>query len=489
MHGRRMARTGLVWLLPALLVAGMWLRLENPRGTGGTVAVMLVLALVPALLPRRSLRLAAVLPAALAAGAVAFDAGLAEPEAMRERASAGLQAFYSVSLPFSATGQPHMAGLVAFAIFAFALLIALAVAERRPVPAALALAAGAGWPATLLAGGAELTRGALILAGILVLFAGLRGPGWAARPALLAGISIVLAAAAASTSASVARGGMLDWQDWSPYEHGKRVGVDYVWAGNYAGIRFPDEATTVFEVEAPREPRYWRSTTLDAYVEDRWDEDLRQTFPVEGDGGRDELLLDDTLAETARVRSRWLRQKVTIRALRDEHLPAASVPVAYDANELGGVFYAVGGLAFVGRLSRGDEYTVWSHVPAPEPAALNRLGPDYPDELLEQTASFSIWPGASVPPFGTPGREEVVEDLLDSPQLEAYAPLYRTAQRVVGDARTPYAAAVGLETWFRRVGGFSTTSSPASSRASRRSSASSSTGVPATASTTPARWR
>jgi hypothetical protein len=40
------------------------------------------------------------------------------------------------------------------------------------------------------------------------------------------------------------------------------------------------------------------------------------------------------------------------------------------------------------------------------------------------------------------------------PALAAYRPLYDEAQRVAGAARTPYAAVLALESWFRQSGGF-----------------------------------
>ena len=44
--------------------------------------------------------------------------------------------------------------------------------------------------------------------------------------------------------------------------------------------------------------------------------------------------------------------------------------------------------------------------------------------------------------------------MASNPAIARYEPLYRLARRVVGRAATPYAAAVGLETWFRNAGGF-----------------------------------
>ena len=51
-----------------------------------------------------------------------------------------------------------MHGTVLLAVFAFCVALALAIAARQPLLAAAALIAGAGWPATILVGGAEPER-------------------------------------------------------------------------------------------------------------------------------------------------------------------------------------------------------------------------------------------------------------------------------------------------------------------------------------------
>src|SRR5205823_11061835 len=85
----------------------------------------------------------------------------------------GFVDFYDVKVPFSASAHPDMHGAILLGVFAFTLAAALAISAGRARPAALALLVGAGWPATLLAGH-DYVRGAAILAGVLVLIAGLR---------------------------------------------------------------------------------------------------------------------------------------------------------------------------------------------------------------------------------------------------------------------------------------------------------------------------
>jgi transglutaminase-like putative cysteine protease len=55
-----------------------------------------------------------------------------------------------------------------------------------------------------------------------------------------------------------------------------------------------------------------------------------------------------------------------------------------------------------------------------------------------------------------PGRAEDLNAILDDPSyaLSVYRPVYATARRVVGGARSPYEAVLALESWFRLRGGF-----------------------------------
>ena len=458
-----MRRTALTWLAPAALIALSWLRLEEPKGGGGRVTVVLLLALAPALVwPRRGRVAATILAAPLAAAAAFRVTPLAVRPfdgerffgAILDRADAGLRSFYDLGLPFDPRLHEEMHGLVLSAVFAFALTLSLAVRARRPLLACIAVAGGAGWPATLVGGPGALTRGAVVLAACLFLLAALRPGGRAIKPALVAGSAVLLAAVAASATPAVARGGLLDWQSWNPYVKARRVSVDYVWRSQYRGIKFPDHPTTVFEVEAADESRYWRATTLDAFGDDVWDESLAPVASVTVDG-RDVLTGDPSEPPAAANQRRWLRQRVVVKALRDEHLPAAATPVAFDAGDAEPLYVAGGVAVRAGGLRRGDAYTAWSYAPEPPAKQLAALGPDYPLSIAFSETYLSVWRDFSVQPFGTSGREAAIRDLMASePTVARYAPLYRIAKRVVGQAATPYAAAVALETWFRHAGGF-----------------------------------
>jgi transglutaminase-like putative cysteine protease len=437
-------RTILLSLGAGALIAFSWLRLEEPR-EGGRLAIVLVLALAPALLPSTAWRLAALPHALVLAIAVAFDDS---PLVVLDRAEVGLRSFYDVALPFDPAARPEMHGLVLLAIFAFAALVALAVSERRGVAAAAVLVAGAGWPATLVPGKAELAQGALVLAGALILLAAAH-PGSLAGPGRIAvaGGTVVIAALVASSLPAVARDQIVGWETWDPYaKRDPAVGVQYVWDSTYSGFEFPDQPTDLLEIAGPDHPSYWRATTLDVFGNGRWIEDLVPTGFVDR-AGRLELTVDRDLPAAARRPGRWIEQQVRVRGLRDTHLVGAPLPVAYQVGD-GSFQFSAGGIATVdGGLRRGYEYTVWSYSSSPRPSRLAEVPPDYGAELAARY--LQLEGGIVAPPFGAFGRHDRMLGLIRSASaLGPYERLYAIARRVAGES-TPYGAVVALETWLR----------------------------------------
>ena len=86
-------------------------------------------------------------------------------------------------------------------------MTALSLAAGRAELAVVCFLVGAGWPATLLAGGHGLLRGAVILVVALVLLAGATGRG--GRFAVPAVAVVVLAADGLSAAPAVAKPGFL----------------------------------------------------------------------------------------------------------------------------------------------------------------------------------------------------------------------------------------------------------------------------------------
>jgi protein-glutamine gamma-glutamyltransferase len=448
-------RTLALGAVAGVLIAWNWLRIEHGQSDAEALLI-LALALAPAAVRGLRSRVAAASVAFLVAAGIAFDLspGIHFPGRLLSRFGQGFLDFYDVKLPFDAGAHPRMHGTVLLAVFVFTLAASLAIAERRPRSASLALLVGAGWPATLF-GGHDYVRGAALLAGLLVLLVGLRERPRTLGYAPLAGLAVVLIALAASSSPALARHGFVNWQSWDFYTRpAKPVSVSYVWSSDYSGLNFPRKQTVVLRIAAPSRPQYWRAVTLNDVIGGRWLEDATSQEQTSGYLGEPGLV-----PRSARQRSAWVQQRMHVEALSDIHLVAASVPVQVDAPKMGLVTYDPSGMVFAARgLKRGDTYTAWSYEPEPSPDQLARSKPDYPQLIRVQDKYLAVDQKVYAPSFGTPGRTQTIDWLfahsIYAPRIDPYRPLYQQAEKIAGDARSPYAAAVALESWFRNSGNF-----------------------------------
>lgn len=436
-----MRRTAALGLLAAIVMGWSWLRLEHGEVTWRLLFWSFVVGIAPALLPRRRLRLAAVPIAMLLA--LHHAVGTAWPGEAWGRIVDGFYLFYDVPLPFGAAGQPLMHGIVVLAVLGFTLAISLAIAERRALLATGLLVAGAAWPATLLTSSNTVVRGAAILGASLVLLGGLSSAA-RLRQGAIASAVVIAAAVLVSGMPAVAKGAFLGWETWEPSGKDELpVSVAYVWDSNYEPLTWPERKTTVLTIEAPPISRYWRATTLDVFNGDYW---LESTLEVQPDP-----LFDPLLPLAGRNEAQQLRARVKVEALRDNRLIGASVPVRYELDDDEFVLYQSTGTAYVPRgVPRGSTYTSWSYAPRPTPRALARSAPIYSsalDRYLVVQARTSTPPS---PNFGSSGRREAMERIFaGNPSLTAYRPLYERALAIAGDAPSPYAAVVELETSFR----------------------------------------
>ena len=483
-----MARTLILLVLTGILVSTAWLRVEQTEPHGRDAALMVALAFLPAIalqlglgrLSRRALVLTVAgvtAVAAFLAASAAFDVPVryARPfdgehdffgpvlDGLRN----GFLDFYEAELPFDVVDHPLMRSAVMMAIFAFVAFAGTLLAARRPVGAALALVAAVGWPATLSPGDNPLRVGAFTLVGILIVLYALRGT---ARPsrglgqAAAVGGALVLAAVVVSTSDAVSKGAFLSWRGWDPYDRpDDPVGVDYVWNSNYNGISFPEKPTVVFKVKAsgPRRGLYWRATTLDEYTGTAWEED--REFGQANNAERIDASRRERFLPPAAVRQQdWIRQEVTIAALRDEHLVGSAQPMRWQPPDGATIRHDDAEVVVLpDALKRDQRYTVWSYVPQARPSRLASAGTNYPAQI--QRFLEVLYP-TPLPAFGAPGREQVMEGFFaqfgDDFVVQAHEPLYREALEVVGRADSPYAAAVALEAWFRTEGGFTYNEKP-----------------------------
>jgi protein-glutamine gamma-glutamyltransferase len=451
-----MVRTVVLAGIAGLVIAVDWLRFEEPRSGGGRPFVLFLLAIAAALLRPLWLKLVGVGVAAIAAASVAFSVspaalwpgGQSFFGTIGSRFGSGFLDFYDFRLPIDPADHPHMHEVLLIAIFGFTLAVALAIAARHAVLSVICFLVGAGWPATLLSGGSELGRGTVILAVVLVLLAGLTER--PSRLALVAAGTVVAGALALSSSPAVAKSAFLDWQHWDFYTRAqKAVSVRYVWDSRYDGISFPKNKTTVLTIVAPHRPYYWRATVLDRFDGTRWlERPWRATRREQA----------ELTPAAARKPANRLRQVVTVRGLADSHVIGASMPMQDTVrNPKGNVGQGVV-IAF-GGLHRDDHYTVSSYVANPTPTELVRDPATYPRALTRPGRELDVAQGVTLPAFDVPGRDARVLSLL-SGRLLPYANVYERARSVVGETRSPYAAIVALEAWFRSSGGFTYSEQP-----------------------------
>jgi transglutaminase-like putative cysteine protease len=460
--------------LVALLVTVSWLRLESIEVSWREWLPMLFFALLPILAVaflRSRLAIFAVLAGStLFAASAAYevplsDARLRDPQRdffgpVLDGVRQGFLDFYETQLPFDRIDFQLMHSLVLLAIFGFTALVGMLVMARKPIPAALGLVFAVGWPATLIPGERPLIPGMLGLIGVLAILFLLRRD---ERPrgvlhAAGVGIVLVLVAVIASSSSAVAKPAFLSWQSWDPYDRPTTpVSVEYVWRANYEGIEFPEDPTVVMRVKAsgPKRSLYWRATTLDDYSGDIWDEaqdfgDAEQREQIDAVGE------NSLLPPAAADEENWVRQDFTIEALRDTHLLASAQPVRWQPGTEAPVADADGDVVVVpDSLRRDQRYTVWSYVPDAQPSELAEFDGEYPaaaDRYLEV-----VYDGA--PAWNAAGRDTQMsvffnETHENESKIRALESVYQAAVSVTSGHRSPYEAAVLLETWFREAGGF-----------------------------------
>jgi transglutaminase-like putative cysteine protease len=449
-----MAKTLCLSALAAVVLVVAWIRLEEPQHITFSFVLSLVLAVIAAAIPRVRWRVPAVVGALIIGMSVAFDTWPTSGAfftKVGDRFGGGFLDFYEFRLPIDPALHSEMHMVLLFAAFAFTLAVTLATAMRRSILTVAIFLVGAGWPATLLGGGHELTRGAFILAAALILLAGLSGR--ATHIAVPASLIVVLAALALSAAPAVAKPGFLDWQHWNPYVRPvKPVSVSYVWDSQYNGITFPKKVTTVFTVRAPQSiGTYWRATVLDAFVGDHWREHPWEETAYEGNQ------LEPERAWANRPNAS-VEQDITVEGLADKHLVAASLPMAYNVSEPAA--YLGQDIAIArGGLHRGQRYIAWSYVAKPTPQQLLAARAIYPASLTKRGRELDVAPGVTAPALGKPGRDAVLTRELRG-RLIPYAQLFDRARSVTGSTHSPYAAVVALEQWFRVTGGFTYSTSP-----------------------------
>ncbi|HEY1317049.1 MAG TPA: transglutaminaseTgpA domain-containing protein [Gaiella sp.] len=440
----------LVAAAPAVAtIAVAWALLERPV-SWGAFAALAVLALVAAVPAGHGRRTGLVAAAVVAGAMVAFDTW---PHRALTTGWKALHDAPAVRAPFDPLAFPALHGLVACTAFGLALAAALGVSARRPTIVVAAVAIGVGFPATLLEDAYAFRLGALALASVLWASVVMRTRALGrAVPGLGLAAVVVVAASVAATGGVAPGATHVDWRGWDPFARGGGTGdFRFVWDANYGGISFPSRPTVVFRVRAPKRAQYWRASTLDTFVGDRWIEDL---YPVDLGTAHGSLPADPLVPTRDAKPGSWLHQQVTIDGYGDDHVVSAGTPAQIDGRALGRVSFLSGGVIRASSpVHSGTTYSVWSYAPEPGPRALASSPPRYP----VGTERYLEVGRASFPGFGVAGRDRQIAGFFKDVRylpLWAYRPLWRDASQLTERARSPYEATLLLERWFRAEGRF-----------------------------------
>ncbi|HET8741323.1 MAG TPA: transglutaminaseTgpA domain-containing protein [Gaiella sp.] len=441
-------------------IALAWALLERPASWPGFVIAAL-LALAPTVPRREDARAAVAVGAVVVALAAVFRTW---PHHALAHAWGALHDAPTVRAPFDPGAFPSLHGLVACAAFGLALAAALAVSTRRVALLVAAVAVGVGFPATLLEDAHAVSLGMLALGSVLWATAVLRTRRLIRLvPGLTLAAAVVVAAAAAASGGVAPGETHVDWRGWDPFARGGGTGdFRFVWDASYSGISFPPRPTVLFRVRAPKRAQYWRASTLDTFVADRWIEDL---YPVDAGFAERALPPDPLVPARDRKPGAWLRQRVTIDGYRDDHVVAVGEPARVDGSGLGRVSFLSGGvMRAAADVTPGTTYSVWSYAPRPAPRALAASPPRYPAAAARY---LELMGRAQFPGFGAPARARRIHTIFSDDRYQplwAYRPLWRDAERVTARAHSPYEATLLLERWFRSDGNFTYDERPPASR-------------------------
>lgn len=443
-----MARTLVAALPPLVACALAWQRIEEP-GWSPLLTAAAVGSVLPALAPRAWARITGSLALLVLLVAVTAEAA---PWSAVGTVVDGARSASSVASPYDPVAHPSLHVAVVLVVALLGCGVSLAVAARRPLLAGGLAVVSIAWPVTL-SGSDPLAWGVIALSAAL-------WPALVLRNASVRGLAAggVAAAAVVVAAATVAQAFAMpdeprvDWRGWNPLATGgSRVSVRYVWEGDYSGITFPSSPTVVFRVRSPERAVYWRASTLDTFIDDRWIENL---YPLVIGAPRRALPADALLPQAAAEPSGWLEQEVTIAALDERRVVAAAQPMQIAADSFERAFFLSGGVvAAEDGLTRGDTYAVWSYAPRPTPAELAESPARYPPDV----ARYLELGRTRMPSFGTRGRASDVEQIMASdryPDLGPYRDVWRQARRLTAGATSPYVATLAVERWLRTTGGF-----------------------------------
>lgn len=449
-----------IWVLAAVaLFSGWhWQQLERPTPSPGELALLAVLAAVPAIiagLGRRRLAIVAAVVATLIAIWRAFaylpwDLGhQAYPVRIVSGLHDGAKNWFETSTPFDPSRFATTSGLVDLCFFALMAVFAWLLIDGRFALAALACAfALYAIPSTAVGMGSAGLRAALFLLLALAILAVCqrRVPlgGSAIGQLSVLAVATVVAGLVVGSAPGVAKGALFDWRHWNPLAgNGPQVSVGYVWNQDYGPLHWPKQTTTVFQVQSAH-PHYWKAGVLTNFDGNHWVSGSATQASYHGTEAIGIPASQETPKELHPDSPSDITQVgFTIEALADFRLLSTGQPLRYTlASPIDAQLTTDDSVFASGALPRGATYTVRAYSPNPNPKQLAEVGNAFPSSVAQSV----IVNGAPIPVWGSHTKQRVRVP-IDSRLFEASNQAWH-ASGADEPGTSEYGAVVALESYF-----------------------------------------
>jgi hypothetical protein len=434
--------------------AGLW-----ADAPAGRLALVAGAALVPAVVRSLRLRLgtawtlaSAALAAVVALGAAAGSDPVrvvggdgATWTRLRAVIPEGIGNAATTPLPLDPTGGGALSGLLILILWCACLLIAWqAIVGRRPLAAVIATMIGLAYRWTLVPPGRPVVAGTAALVVALValrLATPRRGrrPGGAPGRAVAVGTVVALVALAGSAAAGGTSNPWWNWQNWT-FGTGRGTTTLDV-SQRYGPLIYPDSPIVIMRVAAST-PVPLKAVVLEDFDGSSFTQ-AQQFTPKRRETG------DIALPADTAGRPTTLTQRITLTGTRTSWVLAGGRPVT--VRGLGGRSVARspdGSVRIDPAIGPGETYQVDSLVPDPGVNALLASGPytGAVDPRLLRMSPGGGLPAVVAPLWGSTAPRPTADE------FGQYGGLYRLSRRVIGDARTPYAAVNRIEAYLRGPG-------------------------------------
>jgi transglutaminase-like putative cysteine protease len=449
-----------IWVMAAVaLFSGWhWQQLERPTPSPGELALLAVLAAVPAViagLGRRRLAIAVAVVATLIAIWRAFaylpwDRGhQAYPLRIVSGLHDGAKSWFETSTPFDPSRFVTTSGLVDLCFFALMAVFAWLLIDGRFALAALACAfALYAIPSTAVGMGSAGLRAAIFLLLALAILAVCQrrvplGAGAIGQLSVLA-VATVVAGLVVGSAPGVAKGALFDWRHWNPLAgDSPQVSVGYVWNQDYGPLRWPKQTTTVFQVQSAH-PHYWKAGVLTVFDGTRW---VSSTATQANYHATDAIGIPASQQTSKELHpdsgSDITQVGFTVEALADFRLLSTGQPLRYTlTSPIDASLTTDGSVIATGDLPRGATYTVRAYSPNPKPKQLAEVG----DAFSPSVAETVIVNHAAIPVWGSTAKKRTLVP-IDRRLVEASNQAWH-ASGADEPGTSEYGAVVALESYF-----------------------------------------